>query len=237
VPPSQPTGSEPPPEATGNAAITVSADGTTFIVETTQPILTRDCGKSWTPIHGLPSRVRVTADKADPKRFYAIDFAANQLVRSDDGGATFRPVAVTGLPADLSAARAIGREAANPLVATPGRAGALWLLVGSDLYRSTDFGQRWERATGGITITRYGLGKSAPGAAWPTLYAIGEQHGTKGVFRSLDGGAGWQRINDDQHQWGLRLRMLSGDPKRFGRVYVATDGRGIMYGDPKEGMK
>ncbi len=237
VPPSQPTGSEPPPEATGNAAITVSADGTTFLVETTQPILTRDRGRSWTPIRGLPSRVRVTADKADAKRFYAIDFAANRLVRSDDGGATFKPVASAGLPADLSGARAIGREAANPLVATPGRAGALWLKVGSDLYRSTDFGKRWERATSGLTIANYGLGKSAPTAKWPALYAIGQLGETKGVFRSLDGGAGWQRINDDQHQWGLRLRMVSGDPRQFGRVYVATDGRGIMYGDPKEGVK
>jgi xyloglucan-specific exo-beta-1,4-glucanase len=26
--------------------------------------------------------------------------------------------------------------------------------------------------------------------------------------------------------------MLSGDPRIFGRVYVATDGRGILYGDP-----
>ncbi|WP_241212040.1 hypothetical protein [Sphingomonas sp. ABOLF] len=237
VPPSESTDGAPPPERTGNAAITVSADGGTFVVETARPILTRDRGKTWLAVQGLPSRVRVTADKADPRRYYALDFAANHLVRSDDGGATFKPVASTGLPADLSGARAIGREAANPLVATPGRAGALWLLVGSDLYRSTDFGERWERATTGIAISRYGLGKGAPGAKWPALYAIGQLGATKGVFRSLDGGAGWQRINDDAHQWGLRLRMVSGDPRQFGRVYVATDGRGILYGDPKEGVK
>jgi xyloglucan-specific exo-beta-1,4-glucanase len=138
------------------------------------------------------------------------------------------------LPRDLSGARAIGREAANPLVAVPGTAGALWLLVGADLYRSTDYGARWQRATSGIEITRFGLGKAAPGAAWPALYAIAREAETTGVFRSLDGGAHWRRINDDAHQWGRRLRMVSGDPRRFGRVYVATDGRGIMYGDPKE---
>ncbi|MFV0624281.1 WD40/YVTN/BNR-like repeat-containing protein [Sphingomonas sp. ac-8] len=237
VPPSESSGSEPPPERTGNAAITVSADGSTFVVETTRPILTRDRGRTWAPIRGLPSRVRVTADKADAARFYAIDFAADRLVRSDDGGATFHSIAGTGLPVDLSGARAVGREAANPLVATPGRAGALWLLVGSELYRSTDFGERWERATSGIAITRYGLGKGAADARWPALYAIGQRGDTKGVFRSLDGGAGWRRINDDAHQWGLRLRMVSGDPRLFGRVYVATDGRGILYGDPKEGAK
>jgi hypothetical protein len=54
-----------------------------------------------------------------------------------------------------------------------------------------------------------------------------------GVWRSLDGGLNWSRINDDAHQWGLRFRAVSGDPRRFGRVYLATDGRGILYGDPR----
>lgn len=225
------------PERTGDAAITVSADGATFLVETIQPQLTRDRGRTWQPVRGLPSRVRVTADKADPQRFYAIDFAANRLVRSDNGGLSFHPIGSDGLPSDLSSARTTNREAANPLVAVPGRAGALWLLVGDDLYRSTDFGARWTRATRNIAISRYGLGKAAAGSAWPALYAIATQAGTRGIFRSLDGGAAWRQINDDAHRWGLRLRMVSGDPRRFGRVYVATDGRGIMYGDPTGGTK
>ena len=223
----------PAPARTGDAAITVSADGDTFVVETRTPLLTRDHGRTWSTIKGLPSRVRVTADKADARYFYAIDFAANRLLRSRDGGATFVSVSGVGLPTDLSSARTANREAPNPLLAVPGAAGALWLLVNADLYRSTDFGEHWVRATSDVAITRYGLGMAAPGVRWPALYAIAQRGMTKGVFRSLDGGATWQRINDDAHQWGLRLRMISGDPRRFGRVYVATDGRGIMYGDTK----
>lgn len=142
------------------------------------------------------------------------------------------PVASRGLPADLSPARAIGREAANPLVATPGKVGLLWLQVGGDVYRSTDAGDSWNRATRGIDIRRYGLGRGAPESRWPALYAIATLDGRTGIYRSTDGGGRWSRINDDDHQWGLRLRMISGDPRRFGRVYVATDGRGIQYGDP-----
>lgn len=220
---------------TGSAAITVAADGGTFLVEADHPLLTRDRGATWQPIAGLARGRRVTADKTDPRRFYAVDADAGRILRSDDGGAHFAPIAGQGLPADLGGARAIGREAANPLVATPGRAGALWLLVGGALYRSSDAGERWTRIGATIVIERYGLGKEAPGSTWPALYAIGTVGGVRGVYRSTDGGAGWSRINDDAHRWGLRLRVIGGDPRRFGRVYVGTDGRGIMYGDPQGG--
>jgi hypothetical protein len=39
------------------------------------------------------------------------------------------------------------------------------------------------------------------------------------------------RINDAQHQWGNRFECIAGDPRIYGRVYVGTNGRGILYGD------
>jgi hypothetical protein len=42
-------------------------------------------------------------------------------------------------------------------------------------------------------------------------------------------------VNDDQHQYGTRFRCLAGDPGVFGRVYVGTDGRGIVMGEPTPG--
>jgi hypothetical protein len=226
-----PPGAEPDPLSTGDAPIVVSADGSTFLVGGAVPVLTRTRGRSWQRVQGLPPRVRVTADKADPKRFYAIDFTANRVIRSDDGGATFHPVAGRGLPADLSAAAVQWREAQNPMRATPGTAGALWLRVGGALYRSRDGGESWNRAPGALSIAYYGLGKAAPGSDWPALYAIGRRGGIEAVWRSTDGGAHWARINDDGHQWGLRFRCIIGDPRRFGRVYIGTDGRGVIYGD------
>src|SRR5665811_624963 len=51
-----------------------------------------------------------------------------------------------------------------------------------------------------------------------------------GAYRSLDGGATWKRINDNQHQFGL-LSALSGDSRVFGRVYIGINGRGIRVGE------
>ena len=222
----------PAPEATGDAQIIVSADGSTFLVGTAGPQLSRDHGESWQLVRGLPTGLRVVADKADPRRFYAVDATAGRLLRSDDGGASFHAVAGRGLPADLTGTAPRNRESANALLATPGRAGALWLLVDGALFRSVDAGEQWTRAPGSLSIALFGLGQAAPGAPWPALYAIGHAGPLDAVWRSTDGGARWTRINDDAHQWGLRFRIIGGDPKRFGRVYLGTDGRGLLYGDP-----
>lgn len=53
-----------------------------------------------------------------------------------------------------------------------------------------------------------------------------------GLFRSDDGGATWTAISDEEHQFG-GSNVISGDPRRHGRVYLGTGGRGIIYGDPR----
>ena len=217
----------------GDAAINVSADGTSFIVGTPIAMLTRDRGRTWSASIGLPPGARAIADKVDPALFYAIDFDGGRIFVSRDGGRSFTAAAAAGLPNDLSPARMRGREDQWPMVAEPGRAGALWFNLGGRLWRSDDGGAHFRAAADAdITIDEFGLGHAAPGHTDPALYAIAARGGVRGVWRSLDGGAGWTRINDDAHQWGLRFRAISGDPRRFGRVYIATDGRGIVWGEP-----
>ena len=80
-------------------------------------------------------------------------------------------------------------------------------------------------------IYAFGFGKAAPGSDYPSLYLAGIVNGVSGFFRSDDAARSWVRINDDDHQYGLVLQ-ISGDPKRYGRVYVGSHGRGIVYADP-----
>jgi xyloglucan-specific exo-beta-1,4-glucanase len=208
----------------GEAAITVSADGATFVVATPEPRVTRDRGATWEQPRGLPGATRAVADKVMPGTFYA-DAAGGRLLVSRDDGRSFTPLVGRGLPSDLSAARSTNREAQSALVAAPLAAGELWLKLGTALYRSVDGGASFTRNDGGLAIELFGLGKDA-------VFAIGTQDGTRGIWRSRDLGRHWARIDDDAHRWGGRYRVISGDPRRAGRVYVGTDGRGLFYGDP-----
>ena len=230
VPVKLPAMGSPPARAdlNGEAAISVSADGGTMLVGTPEPMRTRDGGKTWLRVEGLPGSTRATADKVDPARFYAVDDA--HVLGSRDGGAHFVPLPGRGLPTDLSAARIRNREQQSTLVASPFAAGELWLKLGAQLWRSTDGGASFALVSGALQVELFGLGKGA--GRTPSLYAVGTMDGLRAVWRSDDLGKHWARINDDAHQWGQRFRVISGDPRVAGRVYLGTDGRGLFYGDP-----
>src|SRR5205085_7868604 len=158
-------------------------------------------------------------------RSYAVDFAGSRLFASNDGGKSCTPLPARGLP-DLAPATPRNREAQAPLAANPARAGEIWLKVSGALYRSSDGGASFERRSSpDIDVEQFGLGRGS-------VFAIARRGSLRAIFRSDDSGASWTRINDDAHQWGLRFRAIAGDPQRPGRVYLATDGRGLFYADP-----
>jgi hypothetical protein len=64
------------------------------------------------------------------------------------------------------------------------------------------------------------------------VYLSGQANGVSGIFRSDDQGVTWQRIDDPQHQYGA-IGYIAGDPRMYGRVYLGSGGRGILYGDPQ----
>ncbi len=214
-----------------DAPIIVSADGSSFVLITPRVMYSRDRGAGWRACVGLPPLLRPVADRRDPALFYALDFRTGDWFVSVDGAASFAPVTSRGLP-DVTGDRPTWREDAFPLKATPGTEGDLWLVSAAGLYNSRDGGQRFARIDGGLAVELLDFGKAPDGARWPTLFAVGTRDSVRGVFRSDDRGRSWMRINDDRHEYGRRFRAIAGDPRVTGRVYLATDGRGILYGDP-----
>lgn len=230
----QPAASTPQPDsALGHIA--VSADGTTWVwtPERSPVYFTRDRGGTWTPSQGVPNDTRVVADRVNPRKFYALDLFGGRLFVSRDGASTFteQPLVLPGGLPKPGGNRGDDRGGQDRIYATPGKEGGLWLAAFDGLYHSLDTGMTFRKLSGVEEIHAFGFGKAAPNHADPALYLIGVVGGVRGVFRSDDTAGSWVRINDDRHQWGLLLH-ITGDPKQYGRVYVGTHGRGILYADP-----
>jgi hypothetical protein len=182
-----------------------------------------DNGATWSEIPSFPKGATPVADPADPALFYAYDTDTGTLLASTDGGRSFIARA-TGLPAGDSQFK---------LVAAPGRTGDLWLSTKwNGLHRSTDGGATFTKVDSCWASHTLGFGKAADGADYPAIYQVGSTEAITAVYRSDDGAKTWVRINDDDHQWGWTGETITGDPRVYGRVYLATNGRGIQYGEP-----
>ncbi|MFI5472254.1 1,4-beta-glucanase [Streptomyces cacaoi] len=182
-----------------------------------------DNGATWSEVSSFPKGATPLADPADPARFYAYDTDTGTLFASTDAGLTFTARA-GGLPSG---------DSQFQLAAAPGRSGDLWLSTKwNGLYRSTDGGAGFTKLTSCWASYTVAFGRAADGAGYPAVYQVGSTEAITAVYRSDDGAQTWVRINDDRHQWGWIGATIAADPRIHGRVYIATNGRGIQYGEP-----
>lgn len=87
----------------------------------------------------------------------------------------------------------------------------------------------------GEIIYRIGLGIIRPNGDYmredKALYICGDLKGEYGFYRSLDEGKTWIKLNTDQQMFG-EINSIEGDSRTFGRFFIATGSRGILYGEP-----
>lgn len=183
-----------------------------------------DNGTTWSQSTGAPNNGQndfaPVSDRVNPNKFYIYNQVTGAVYRSMDAGASFT-LAASGLPTNGGLMRAV-----------PGATyeGHLWLPTSSGLYRSTDSGVSFAALSGVQKAVAVGFGMPASGQTHPAVYLIGTIGNVEGFYRSDDVGATWVRINDANHQYG-EARMIIGDPRVYGRAYIGTNGRGILYGD------
>lgn len=142
------------------------------------------------------------------------------LYGSTDGGATFS--VMVALPPG-------GGTVVHP---TTGVEGDLWLSADSGLFHLTESSPTWTPVAAVQNASAVGFGRGMTCQSYPVLYLAGTANSVSGVYRSEDQGATWQRVDDPQHQFGY-INYLTGDPRLYGRVYLGSGGRGILYGDPQ----
>jgi hypothetical protein len=215
-----------PTAATGPGSIAISADASAVVwaPEGTTPLVSTTLGSTWNAVSGLPTGASVEADRVNPNRFYA--FADGTFYYSTNKGSSFTASSFGGFP----------DEGNVRFRAVPGYEGHVWLAGGIEektygMWRSTDGGSTWKQMANVQEGDSIGFGKPASAGAYPIIYTSSKIGNVRGIFRSDDQGATWHRLNDNQNQWFWTGATITGDPDVHGRVYIGTNGRGIVVGD------
>lgn len=206
--------------------VKLSADGKTLLwqpgVTGANAYMTKDWGKTWTELTDLPGGCTIETDKVNPDRYYAV--YDGRFYMTADGGKSWSTI-TEFLLSNFTLEAAADTE------------GDLWIGAGNGgvYYLDADGDAQLTRVSDAVQdCSVVTLGKAADGADYMTLYMIGEANNEgHGVYMSTDKGVSWKRINDDTEKWGNVKNVMSGDPKVFGRVYIVTDGRGIIMGNIK----
>ncbi|KAF1692506.1 cellulase [Pseudoxanthomonas koreensis] len=216
---------EPQGEGAGNGAgrIAIAADGGRVIWHTRDGVqwLSDNFGGRWQKVRGLPATAVVAADRVAAALWYGFDPVSGDLYISGDGGVEFEKAS--------GGIGAVGDWFRAELLPAPVGRVVYFAASWKGLLRWSE--GRLERLPGVENAYAAGLGAPKPGSDAPTLFVSGEVGGVQGLFRSDDDGKRWVRIDDARHRFGS-VRMLTGDARVPGRVYLATGGRGIIYGEP-----
>ncbi len=197
-----------------NGTVAVSAEGTSFIWSPDDkgisPVITDDFGQTWYESEGLPSGAVVCADKTNNMKYYAV--SENSFYSSSDGGKSFD--------------RTGSRIAENMKPYTALEEGNVW-LCGDEVYFSSDGGVNFEKING-VSADCMTFGKSSDGTSSVVYIAGTVSDKGYGIYNSVDNGKSWTKMSTDENIFGKGINEISADFNEAGRIYVATDGRGII---------
>lgn len=231
------TSNSEPATVNGGGTVAVSANNSAIVWSTSDAgvFYTTSSGNSWSASTGVPAKAIVVSDRVNGSKFYA--FSEGKFYVSSNSGATFVQTATTVLPTNVVSSL-LPNEASISFKAVPGHEGDIWFAGGNSsegkygLWHSTNSGTDFTKITNVQEADLIGYGMAAPGQSYVALYTVAKIDGVRGVFRSDDAGVTWVRINDDLHQYARINMSITGDPRVYGRVYLGTNGRGILVADP-----
>lgn len=214
------------PERANGGKVAVAADGSAFIWRPStlsgKPYITPDFGETWYYCEGLGYGATIVADRVNPKKFYAV--CDGMFYVSTDGGYNFKSTG--NVVTDNAVPTAVGDKE-----------GHVWLCSGGLIMYTEDEGKNFT-VLDNINANAIGFGAPEKEGDYMTIYAMGnddvdgnDKPQGDGIYRSTDKGKTWLRINDENHLFGNLTHAITGDSEIFGRVYFATNGRGIVMGD------
>lgn len=215
------------PTSKGDAgAVAVSKDGNIILhcpEGSSITYISNNNGAGWGTVYNLNINNAVpVADGATNGYYYAYNPANGSFMKSTDGGWSFNAVATV-----------LTTGGAKLIRTVPGRAGHVWMpLITGGLRYTEDSGGTFTTVSKVTYCEAVGIGKAAVGAAYETIFIYGTVNGVLGIHRSTDKGLNWTRVNDDDHEYGgpANGQYVIGDMNTYGRVYMSTAGRGVVFG-------
>lgn len=183
--------------------------------------------------------MKVFSDRSDSQVFYGFGRHFEFYV-STDGGANFYQ---KELPQNVPVADFSLIDCANKTEVRGecGKVGVFYMALREHGLYKLVYDKAEDKTTlkklskDGDIFYRMGLGVIRPGADYykdeKAIYAAATISGEYGFYRSTDEGESFTRLNTDEQMYG-EVNSLEGDSRVYGRFYIATGSRGVLYGEP-----
>ena len=210
-------------------------------------IVSNDAGNSFAKafvcdLQGKPVTngfLKVYSDRVRSDLFYGFDGCGGFYV-SRDGGRTFAQKEASLPDSDFGYIDCANK---TEIRGVSGEIGLFYLALGSHgLWKlrynpETDHVTCKKLSADGDTCLRVGIGIGCKGGSYISepkmLYLCGTIDGAYGFYRTKDECNTYQRLNTAHQMYG-EINSLEGDKRTFGRFYLATGSRGVLYGEEIE---
>lgn len=206
-----------------------------------------DGGATWELMSSVPctrnkasydyNNCLIASDRVDGNTFYYTEptesktGVAGRVFRTQDGGDFWKTLTpkVDGVNIEIPRYGAF-------IKALPEKEGHVWLKgTQGRIYTSEDFGKSWSHldtiveAQSDASAIGFGIGNGKSGN--PAVYVGGYVDGVFGIYLSDDLGKHWMKISPEGQNFFAGIVNIYGDRREYGRVFVATGGNGVIYGE------
>jgi len=201
-------------------------------------------GPAWQPGAGGMCLHTILLDPSDPQRMFVAISAAGAF-RTDDGGATWRPINVGLTSPQLPDPNAEVGHCVHRLAMHPARPKVLFMQKHWDVMRSDDAGDSWHEISGNLP-SDFGFPIDVHAHEPETLYVIPIKSDSEHfvpdsklrVYRSRTGGNEWEPLTNGLPQRDCYVNVLRDamavDALDSCGVYFGTTG-GQVYASPDAG--
>lgn len=220
----------------------------------TRVVSSNDQGKTFSIVHiyDLDGKERTEggfkafSDRMRSDLFYGFG-ESSQMFLSTDKGKSFWQIPVQALDEEIDFSIV---DCADPteVRGESGRSGVFYFAAGEKGLWRAEFVLPQDAEGHGTCLCRrlgnpgdrfyhLGLGLSRPMGDYfseeKALYVSANLGGAYGFYRTLDQGKTFQKLNEEDQCFG-DINSIDGDKRVFGRFFVGTGSRGVLYGEPVE---